>query len=118
MSGSNKKTRDFLTFNEYKNLNEKEFCEKAEEIKNYICELEERIKDLNVSGIEDLKKREKSEKALREIEWMLYDTNDEKAEYVPEYGKKALKSGCNAFIEKPVKAKILKDNMKRLLANQ
>ena len=33
-----------------------------------------------------------------------------------EEGKKALESGCNAFIEKPIKAKILKENMKRLLA--
>mgnify|MGYP006289830221 CR=1 FL=1 len=32
-----------------------------------------------------------------------------------EEGEKALESGCNAFIEKPITAKILRENMKRLM---
>ncbi len=86
ISKSGKKNRNFISFTEYKNLDEKEFYKKAEEVNNYIRELEERIKELNVSGIENTTEREKTERALREIEWMLHDANDEKAEYVPEYG--------------------------------
>ncbi|MFW5877761.1 MAG: PAS domain S-box protein, partial [bacterium] len=86
ISRSGKKTRNLISFTEYKNLNEKEFCQKAEEIKNFISDLEKQVKALNSSGTEELTKREKSEKALREIEWMLHDRDEKEAEYVPEYG--------------------------------
>ena len=86
ISRSGKKTRNLISFTEYKNLGEKEFCKKAEEVNNYIRKLEEQIKELNSSVTEDLTKRKKSEKALREIEWMLNDRDEKEAEYVPEYG--------------------------------
>ncbi len=86
MSGPGKKTRKFLTFNEYKNLSEKEFYEKTEEVNNYIHELEERIKELNSTSSEDINKRNKTREALHEIEWMLHDSQEEEAEYVPDYG--------------------------------